>query len=58
MSITPCAILSGIPISIVGSCAILKPNALYARKNEKHTLNSRDQVQSYRYTQYTTQFSS
>ena len=33
--------------SIVGSCALyalLKPNALYALKNQKRTFNSRDQV--------------
>ena len=45
-----------IDIAVVGSCAlyaVLKPNALYALKNQKRTFNSRDQVQSYRYTQYT-----
>ena len=34
-------------IGIVGSCALyalLKPNALYALKNQKRTFNSRDQV--------------
>ena len=33
--------------TIVGSCALyalLKPNALYALKNQKRTFNSRDQV--------------
>ena len=34
-------------MNIVGLCALyalLKPNALYALKNQKRTFNSRDQV--------------